>query len=69
MNKIKTIQWMGLIPFLILILFLAILYFITGFNNAIFYILSLVIVTLMYFSTNLFFDNLFKLGEKTFRMM
>ena len=64
MAKITAIQWIGLVPFVILIALLFILWIITGLNSAIFYILSLVILTGMYISTHLFFYNLFEYGEK-----
>ena len=64
MAKIQKIQWIGIAPFIVLIGFLTILWYLTGFNKAIFYILALVIVTLMYLSTHLFFYNLFEIGEK-----
>jgi hypothetical protein len=64
MNKIQTIQWIGTIPFLLLILLLTILWCFTGFNKEIFYILALVFVTAMYFFIDLFFYDLFEIGEK-----
>ena len=63
MVKIKAVQWIGLIPFFISITLLGIVWYFTGFNKIIFYILALIIFTVMYFSTHLFFYNLFEWGE------
>jgi hypothetical protein len=64
MNKIRAVQWIGLIPFAILIILEIILFIITGFSSKIFYVLSLTIILLIYVLTYLFFDKLFKYGEK-----
>ncbi|MBU4308641.1 MAG: hypothetical protein KJ566_02515 [Nanoarchaeota archaeon] len=67
MTKIQKAQWIGLIPFIILIFLLVILWLITGFNQAIFYALALVIVSAVYISTHLFFNNLFEKGEENIK--
>ena len=61
--KIKAIQIIGLVPFLLLIVLLGILWWITG-NTIVFYVWALFILIAMYFTTHLFFDNLFSFGEK-----
>lgn len=65
MAKITAIQWIGIIPFLILIGLLVGLWWFTGFKTVWFYILSLVILVAIYICTNLFFYNLFEYGEKS----
>ena len=64
MAKIQTAQWIGLVPFAILIALLALIWWKTGFNDVLFYLLALACVTAMYFLTHLFSYNLFEIGEK-----
>lgn len=67
MAKIPKVQWIGLVPFMLLIILLIILWFITRFNQAIFYVLSIVIFFSLYISTHLFFYKLFEIGEETIK--
>ena len=62
MEKIRWSQWMGLVPFVILIFLLLFGYYVTGITT----ILNLIFISLLLLfciSTGLFADKLFEFGE------
>ncbi len=60
---IKTIQWVGIVPSILFILFSVFIWFITGFNEIFFYIGLLVLLLLIYGATQIFAYEIFSHGE------